>query len=189
MEAILDKSSTRKHAFIIILALFSLAFGGCSQKASSAETGAKAKAAASKSAAKPASKATHLAQASPSYQAAPPAQAARANCANCGVVVSVKEIDQEGKGSGLGVVAGGLAGGVIGNQVGNGTGRDLATIAGAVGGAIFGNKVEEKIKKTRVYDVTVKLEDGEERIVRSRTVPGVMAGDKVRIEGERVIRQ
>lgn len=186
MEAILN-ITTRKSAFVI-LALFSmLAFSGCSPNASSEESGArtKAKATAAKSAPKTT---THLAQAN-SYPTEPLASVNRTNCANCGVVVSVNEIDQEGKGSGLGVVAGGVAGGVIGNQVGNGTGRDLATIAGIVGGAIAGNKIEEKIKKTRVYDVTVKLENGEEHVVRSKTVPGVMAGDKVKIEGEHVVRQ
>ncbi|HLZ33927.1 MAG TPA: glycine zipper 2TM domain-containing protein, partial [Nitrospira sp.] len=99
-----------------------------------------------------------------------------------------REIDEEGKGSGLGVVAGGVTGGIVGNQVGQGTGRDLATIAGVVGGAIAGNTIEKKIKKTRVYDVTVKMENGEERALRYKTVPGVAAGDKVKIEGGHIVR-
>ena len=183
MEAILNTNTTRASAFAVFALISLLAFSGCSQKASSEETPAKAQTAASK----PAARTTHLAQASP-VQAESSAPVKKANCANCGVVISVREFDEEGKGSGLGVVAGGVAGGVIGNQVGQGTGRDLATIAGIVGGAIAGNKIEEKIKKTRVYDVAVKMENGEERVLRYKTAPGVMAGDKVKVEGEHIAR-
>lgn len=186
MEAILN-TTTRKSTYVILALLGILAFSACSQKASE-ETGAKAKATVSNAtASKPVAKSPHLAQAN-SYPSEPLATANHMSCANCGVVVTVKEIDQEGKGSGLGVVAGGVAGGVLGNQVGNGSGRDLATIAGIFGGAIAGNKIEEKIKKTRVYEVTVKMENGEERVISSKTVPGVMAGDKVKVEGERLVR-
>ncbi len=173
METILNTNTTRIGAFGI-LALFSmLAFSGCSQKASSEEQhSAKAKAAAAKERAREEA-----------------ASEKKIPCDNCGVVVSVKESEQEGKGSGLGVVAGGVAGGVIGNQVGQGTGRDLATIAGVVGGAIAGNTIEKKMKKTMVYDVTVKMENGEERVLRYTTAPGVMAGDKIKVEGEKIARQ
>lgn len=110
-------------------------------------------------------------------------------CANCGVVISVKELEQAGKGSGVGAIAGGVAGGVIGHQVGRGTGRDLATVAGAIGGAVAGHKIEENVKKTKVYDVAVRMDNGEERVLRYETAPGVLAGDKVRVEGDRVVKQ
>lgn len=111
------------------------------------------------------------------------------SCTNCGVVVSVKEIEEEGKGSGLGVVAGGVLGGLVGNQVGNGTGRDLATIAGAVGGAFAGNSVEKKMKKTKAYEVNVQMENGEARVLHYKTSPAVMAGDKIRVDGEKITRR
>ena len=110
-------------------------------------------------------------------------------CGNCGVVVSVKEIEQEGKGSGLGAIAGGAAGGLLGHQVGQGSGRDLATIAGVVGGALAGHKIEKTVKKSMVYDVTVQMDSGEIRTLRYGTAPGVVAGDKVKVEGEQVVRQ
>jgi outer membrane lipoprotein SlyB len=199
----LNTNATRNSAFAILALIGILAFSGCSPKPSSEEIAAQVKAAMAEEKAreqavtpapppaptaeavapKPAAKPRHLAHAKPS------APAQKISCDNCGVVVSVKEIEQEGKGSGLGVVAGGVAGGLVGNQVGNGTGRDVATLAGIVGGAIAGNKVEEKIKKTKVYDVTVQMENGEERVVRYATVPSVMAGDKIRIEGEQIVRQ
>lgn len=172
MEAILNTNTTRFSAFGILAMISMLTFSGCSQKASSEEHSAKAKAAAAKEKAR--------------EQAASEKKIA---CTNCGEVISVKESEQEGKGSGLGVVAGGVAGGVIGNQVGQGTGRDLATIAGVVGGAIAGNTIEKKIKKTMVYDVAVKMENGEERVLRYTTAPGVMSGDKVKVEGEKIVRQ
>lgn len=115
--------------------------------------------------------------------------AAKIVCANCGVVLSVREVETEGQGSGLGVVAGGVAGGLLGNQVGQGTGRDLATIAGVVGGAVAGNKIEKVVKKTKNYDITVKMETGEERVVQQATVPNVTIGDAVKIENGAIVRR
>ncbi|MDO8291934.1 MAG: glycine zipper 2TM domain-containing protein [Gallionella sp.] len=109
-------------------------------------------------------------------------------CANCGVVLAVNIIEEEGKGSGVGVVAGGVAGGLIGNQVGQGTGRDLATVAGVVGGAFAGNKIEKMAKKTKSYDITVKLDDGSERTYRQATDPGLFKGQKVKIENDVVVK-
>lgn len=109
-------------------------------------------------------------------------------CANCGVVLAVNIIEEEGKGSGVGVVAGGVAGGLLGNQVGQGTGRDLATVAGVVGGAFAGNKIEKMSKKTKSYDITVKLDDGSERTYRQATDPGLFTGQKVKIENDAVVK-
>ena len=110
-------------------------------------------------------------------------------CTHCGVVISVNEIDAEGAGSGMGVVAGGVLGGVLGHQVGAGSGRDLATIAGAVGGAFAGNKIEKVTKKTRSYDITVKMNTGEEQVFNQASVPNVGSGDKVRIENGVVVKR
>ncbi len=119
----------------------------------------------------------------------PPPPMKRAVCENCGTVISVTEVEIEGKGSGLGAVGGGVVGGLLGNQVGQGTGRDLATIAGAVGGAIAGNKIEKKAKTTKSYDIVVKMESGEERIYRQALLPDLVGGDKVKIENETVVKQ
>lgn len=110
-------------------------------------------------------------------------------CTRCGVVISVNEVEAEGKGSGLGVVAGGVVGGVLGNQIGGGSGRDLATIAGAVGGAFAGNKIEKIAKKTRSYEIVVKMNSGEERTFKQSSVPNVERGDKIRIENGMVVRR
>lgn len=110
-------------------------------------------------------------------------------CNACGVVQSVNEIDTEGAGSGLGVVAGGVLGGVLGHQVGGGTGRDLATVAGALGGAYAGNKVEKNAKKTRSYNIVVRMDSGGERTFNQTSAPDVVSGDRVKIENNSVIRR
>ncbi len=180
------KLNTIHGAALAILVLIGtpVAFSGCSQKSSSEEIPAHGKAHATKEQPKEKTH-EHVALAEHEH----PAAAERPPCPNCGVVISVKEVDVEGKGSGVGVVAGGVAGGLIGNQVGQGTGRDLATIAGVVGGAIAGNTIEKKMKKTKVYEIAVKMESGEERVMRQETLPGVLAGDKVKVEGDHIVRQ
>jgi outer membrane lipoprotein SlyB len=208
MESILNTDITRNSAFGIVALISMLTFSGCSQKPTSEEIAAQVKAAlaeekakeqaaaptpapapiAESAAKKPAETEKHVAHAKPVHSK-PAAPAQKIACDYCGTVVSVNEIEQEGKGSGLGVIAGGVAGGLAGNQVGNGSGRDVATLVGIVGGAIAGNKIEEKVKKTKVYDVTVKMENGEEQVLRYNTAPGVMAGDKIKIEGENIVRQ
>jgi outer membrane lipoprotein SlyB len=117
-----------------------------------------------------------------------PVESAKPVCANCGVVLAVNVIEEEGKGSGVGVVAGGVVGGLVGNQMGQGTGRDLATIAGVVGGAFAGNKIEKQAKKTKGYDITVKMDDGSEHIYRQAAVPDMVKGQKVKIENDVVVK-
>lgn len=110
-------------------------------------------------------------------------------CADCGVVESVKAIEHEGQGSGLGVVAGGVVGALLGNQVGNGNGRAVATIAGAAGGAYAGNAIEKNAKKTHSYEITVRMEDGKYRTFTRTQDPGLMEGDKVKVEGDTLVRR
>ena len=109
-------------------------------------------------------------------------------CASCGVVLAVNMVEEEGKGSALGVIGGGVVGGLLGNQVGDGTGRDLATLAGAVGGAFAGNAIEKNAKKTKSYHVVVRMDDGSERTYRQASDPGLMRGEKVKIENDTVVK-
>ena len=87
------------------------------------------------------------------------------------------------------MVTGGVIGGLLGNQVGNGSGRDLATIAGVVGGAVAGNAIEKNSKKTKSYDITVRMDSGEERIVHQTIVPDVVSGDRIKIENNVIVKQ
>lgn len=114
-------------------------------------------------------------------RAAPAPVAAVAKCAECGVIESVREIDAKGEGSGLGAVGGAVVGGLLGNQVGGGRGKDVMTVVGAVGGAVAGNEVEKRVKTTKSYDVTVRLNDGSSRVISEAGAPAWRIGDKVKI--------
>ena len=102
-------------------------------------------------------------------------------CASCGVVESVRAVEVEGSGSGLGAVAGGVTGGLVGNQMGNGNGRTVMTLLGAVGGAFAGNAIEKNVRKDTVYRITVRMDDGSYRTVSQSHVPAVAVGDKVKV--------
>lgn len=119
---------------------------------------------------------------------APPAAAASAvkplaaaPCANCGVVESIRAAEVKPQGSGVGAVAGGVTGGVLGNQIGGGSGRVIATVIGAAGGAYVGNEIEKNVKKSTVYQVTVRMEDGSARTLTESVPPAFGVGEKVRI--------
>ena len=109
-------------------------------------------------------------------------------CQTCGVVESIRAIEQEeAHGSGLGAVAGAVLGGVLGNQVGNGNGRTLATVAGAVGGGFAGNTVEKRTHTMTVYEVKVKLDNGHYKTFSSSTQPAYHEGDRVRVSHGSVV--
>lgn len=110
-------------------------------------------------------------------------------CQDCGRVIAVQVVEKEGVGTPLGVIAGGVAGAVLGHQVGQGRGKDLATIAGAAGGAYAGHKVEEKVRSTKSWAVTVRMDNGEERSFNFDNDPGLIAGDLVKQNGQSIVRR
>lgn len=107
---------------------------------------------------------------------------ARAICMSCGTVESVTSVQREAPASGVGAVAGGVLGAVVGNQVGKGGGRTAATVLGAVGGGLLGNTVEKRMQKTTVYQIGVRMENGQLRTVE-RAAP-VSVGSRVTLEGD-----
>lgn len=125
--------------------------------------------------------AASVARAAPVAQPAPARMAVVASCAECGVIESVREVAAKGQGTGLGVVGGAVVGGLLGNQVGGGRGQDAMTVVGAVGGAVAGNEVEKRMKTTKTYEVTVRLNDGNSRVISEAGVPVWHTGDKVKI--------
>lgn len=102
-------------------------------------------------------------------------------CATCGTVESVRAIEQQAEGSGLGAIAGGVLGGLAGHQVGGGTGKKVMTVLGAVGGGYAGNEVEKRMRAVKAYDVSVRMEDGSIRTVRQSEA--VAPGTPVVVEG------
>lgn len=122
----------------------------------------------------------------PTAQAAPvavqPAPVAPAICMNCGIIDSVREIEQKGEGTGLGAVAGGVAGAVVGSQIGKGSGKTAATVIGTVGGAVAGHQVEKHVRSTKKYEVLVRFEDGASRTFMFDAQPSWRIGDRVKVE-------
>jgi len=102
-------------------------------------------------------------------------------CLDCGVIESVRAIEQKGDGSGLGAVAGGVAGAVVGKQMGGGSGNTIMTILGAAGGAYAGHQVEKKVKSVKRYEIAVRLEDGSTRVLTQDSEPAFRNGDRVRL--------
>ena len=110
------------------------------------------------------------------------AQAAADNCKpDCGKIVSVNSHKQQGEGTGLGAVAGGVAGGLLGNQIGGGTGKTIATIGGVAGGAYAGHQAEKHLRSKTVFDVAVKMDNGQTQNFEFAENPGFAAGDRVQV--------
>jgi len=117
----------------------------------------------------------------------PEGASATGSCATCGVVESVRYVEQKGEGSGAGLVAGGIVGGVLGHQIGSGRGNTAATIVGAGAGAYAGNQVEKNAKKKTYWLVGVKLDNGSKRSITSGAKPAFKQGDRVKIvDGNRL---
>ena len=101
-------------------------------------------------------------------------------CADCGVVVGVKLVEQKGEGTGLGAVVGGVAGAVVGREISDG--RDLGTVVGAAGGAFAGHQIERHARTTKHYQVQVRMPDGNIKTVRYAAQPAWKSGDRVRLQ-------
>jgi outer membrane lipoprotein SlyB len=118
---------------------------------------------------------------------APVASAQSTSCATCGVVQSIRYVEQKGEASGLGMVAGGVVGGVIGHQIGSGRGNTVATVAGAAGGAYAGNQIEKNSKKKSYYAVTIRLDNGKTQTLNLDSPPPAKEGERVKIvDGNRL---
>ena len=117
------------------------------------------------------------------WQEAPstPMPERRVVCEQCGVVQSVRPVQREAAGTGVGAVAGALLGGLVGNQFGGGDGKTVATMVGVLGGGLAGNTVEKRMKSQTLYQVTVRMEDGSTRTLEQTTLPQV--GARVTVSG------
>lgn len=108
--------------------------------------------------------------------------------ADYGRVVAIDVVRERGGTSGAGAVVGGIVGGVLGHQIGSGRGNDLATAAGAIGGAVAGNEIERRRSAgDDVYRVTVQFRDGREATFHQDYLYGIRVGDRVRVDGGRVV--
>jgi outer membrane lipoprotein SlyB len=123
----------------------------------------------------------------PRYSSAP-AYYGNGAYSDFGRVVAIDVVRGRGGSSGAGAVVGGILGGVLGHQIGSGRGNDAATVAGAVGGAIAGNELEKRRDGDEHYRVTVQFRDGREATFVQDSLYGIRVGDRVRVDGNRLVR-
>jgi outer membrane lipoprotein SlyB len=102
-------------------------------------------------------------------------------CADCGVVQSMRYVEEKGQASGVGAVAGGVVGGVIGHQIGSGRGNTVATIAGAGAGAYAGHQIEKNRNKKSYWAVTVRMDNGSTRNLTYTERPPANEGERVKL--------
>ena len=109
--------------------------------------------------------------------------------ASYGTIESIQVKTVQGKSNGAGAVAGGLVGALLGNQVGSGSGRAAATVAGAVAGGVVGNNVENNRNAPRdEYQISVRMDNGDYRLVNQDSVYDLRVGTRVRLIDGRLYR-
>ncbi len=109
--------------------------------------------------------------------------------AEYGRVQSVDLVRGESQTTGGGALLGGLIGAVVGRQVGSGSGRTAGTLVGAAGGAIIGNQIEKGQRGARdVWRVVVQTDQGGVRSFDYGQPVDLRSGDRVRIDGNQVVR-
>ncbi len=109
-------------------------------------------------------------------------EAQREQIVRTGTVVAVRPIViQNDRSSGAGMLAGGALGGVAGNAVGGGTGRVIATVGGAILGALAGNAVENRVGRNSGLEITVRLDNGETRVIAQEADVPLSVGQRVQV--------
>ena len=107
--------------------------------------------------------------------------AAAATCNDCGVITSLRLVEEKGQASGVGAVAGGVVGGVIGHQIGSGSGNTIATIAGAGAGAYAGHRIEKNRNRKSYWAVTVRMDNGSTRSLTYSSRPPANEGERIKL--------
>jgi outer membrane lipoprotein SlyB len=98
-----------------------------------------------------------------------------------GVVSSISETTETSSGkTAMTSVLGSLVGGALGSTIGGGTGQVIATTVGATAGSVAGANMAQRSAAT-VWDVSIRFDDGINRVVRVRDMPNFRPGDKVRV--------
>lgn len=109
-------------------------------------------------------------------------QAQREQIVRLGTVDAVRSVTiQSDRSSGAGALAGGALGGVAASTIGGGTGQVLATIGGGLLGAMAGNAVENNMGKSQGLEITVRLDNGETRVIAQAADVAISAGQRVRV--------
>jgi hypothetical protein len=80
---------------------------------------------------------------------------AKARCAECGVIVSMREIERHDEGSG----------------------------PGAAGVVTAGNQDEKRVKSTRSYEIIVRMADGSRRVINDANPASWRTGERLMVIG------
>lgn len=109
-------------------------------------------------------------------------QAQREQVVRVGTITNIRSIViQSDQSSGAGVLAGGAVGGIAGSAIGGGRGSAIAAVLGAVAGGVLGNQIEKQVDKTDGYEVTVRLDNGETRVVAQAADVPLRIGQRVQM--------
>jgi outer membrane lipoprotein SlyB len=109
-------------------------------------------------------------------------QAQQEQIVRYGTVVSVRPVViQSDRSSGVGALGGAALGGVAGSAIGGGRGQILTTIGGALLGGLAGNAVENQANKTQGLEITVRLDNGETRVIAQANDVPLSSGQRVQV--------
>ncbi|WP_051378212.1 glycine zipper 2TM domain-containing protein [Derxia gummosa] len=98
-----------------------------------------------------------------------------------GTIESVRSVTIDKGNTGVGVAGGAIAGGVAGGAVGGGRGSVLTTIGGAILGGLAGQAIEGSASNQQGLELTVKLDNGDMRVVVQAADETFAPGDRVRL--------
>ncbi len=109
-------------------------------------------------------------------------QAQREQIVRLGTVEGVRPITiHTERSSRAGALAGGALGGVAGSSIGGGRGQILAAIGGGLLGAMAGDAVEHQMGKANGVEITVRLDNGETRVIAQEADVAIGVGQRVRV--------
>ena len=118
-----------------------------------------------------------------------PSQQYSPQAAYMGTVERIEVINQGDGNAIAGTVIGAIVGGLVGSQIGGGKGNTVATVAGVAGGAYVGNQVGSRQRSAQEsFRVTVRMDNGTMQTVTEPSVADLRAGDRVRVDGNNLIR-
>lgn len=98
-----------------------------------------------------------------------------------GSLLAVREVTISNEPTGTGTTLGAITGGVLGSLLGSGRGRVVGAVGGAVVGAVGGTAVEKGIADGKAWELTVRLDTGQEIVVVQDKDDIYTPGEKVRV--------
>jgi hypothetical protein len=106
----------------------------------------------------------------------------QASISGAGRVNAIQESQQVSQGKSAGASIGGaLVGGAIGSLFGGGSGKTIMTAVGATAGGVAANSAVSNSGSNTVWDVSIRFEDGIDRVIRTTQPPPFRPGDRVRV--------